>query len=211
MRTLLLSLACLAALPALAQPTAAPPAADQVVRPDVARRDVKLPKYPSKDFSVGLFAGTFATQNFGSSAVAGLRLGYEVTEDIFVEAAFAQTTVTDQDIRDFLPGVGIFETPEQKLSYYNLSAGWNVLPGEVFIGRNIAKASQFYLIGGVGSTDFVGQKRQTFNFGFGYRVLFTDRFAVRVDMRDHIFSLDLLGRPQSTQNLELTAGLNYFF
>ena len=30
-------------------------------------------------------------------------------------------------------------------------------------------------------------------------------------MRDHIFSLDLLGKRQSTQNLEFTGGLTVFF
>ena len=30
-------------------------------------------------------------------------------------------------------------------------------------------------------------------------------------MRDHIFSLDLLGKRQSTQNIELTAGFAAFF
>jgi hypothetical protein len=43
------------------------------------------------------------------------------------------------------------------------------------------------------------------------RLLLADRWALQVDMRDHIFSLDLLGKRQSTQNLELTGGLSYFF
>ena len=88
---------------------------------------------------------------------------------------------------------------------------WNVLPGEVFIGTKTAKASQIYLIGGVGSTSFVDQRKQTVNLGFGARVYFSDRFSARVDVRDHIFSLDLLGRRESTQNLEVTAGVAYSF
>jgi hypothetical protein len=43
------------------------------------------------------------------------------------------------------------------------------------------------------------------------RVLLAERVSVRLDARDHFFSLDLLGKPQNTQNLELTAGLSYFF
>ena len=43
------------------------------------------------------------------------------------------------------------------------------------------------------------------------RLLFSDRFAVQVDVRDHLFSLDLLGRRESTQNLELTFGATYYF
>ncbi len=206
-----------AALPALAQtapttPTtpAAPKANEQVIVPQVDRRDLKVPRFPSKDFEVGLFAGTYSAQNFGTSAVAGLRLGYHITEDFFVQANFGQTKVSDELFRQVLPG-GIFTSDKAALKYINLSAGVNVLPGEIFIGRNNAKASAVYLTGGVGTTTFNDQKRQTINLGLGMRVLFTDRAAINVDLRDHIFSLDLLGKRQSTQNVELTAGFSFFF
>lgn len=198
------------ATPVLAAAQATAPANEQVVDPQVDRRDVRVPKFPSKDFSIGLFAGTYGTENFGSSPVVGLKAGYHITEDIFVEAAFGATKVSDEAFRQILPG-GVFVNETEKLSYYNLSAGYNILPGEIFIGRNIAKASQFYVIAGIGSTKFIDQKRQTVNVGFGMRVYFTDKMAVQVDMRDHIYSLDLLGRRQSTQNLELSAGFTYFF
>jgi outer membrane beta-barrel protein len=186
------------------------PANEQVIVPQVDRRDVKLPRFPSKDFEVGVFGGTYATQNFGTSAVGGLRVGYHITEDFFAEAVYAQTKVNDELFRQILPS-GIFPTTKETLSYYNLSAGYNVLPGEVFIGSNRAKATAIYLMGGVGSTKVNNQKRQTLNFGLGVRLLLADRWALQVDMRDHMFSLDLLGKRQSTQNLELTGGLTFFF
>jgi outer membrane beta-barrel protein len=185
-------------------------AAEQVIVPEVDRRDIKPPVYPSNDFELGAFAGTYATQNFGSSLVYGLRLGYAITEDVFVEAVYGQTQVSDASFRQILPG-GVFANRTEKLSYYDLSAGYNVLPGEVFIGRNRALASALYLIGGVGSTNFAQQRSQTFNLGLGLRVFMKDWAALQVDMRDHIFSLDLLGKRQSTQNLELTGGLTFFF
>ncbi len=197
--------------PATAQTApAAPKANEQVIVPQVDRRDVKVPRFPSKDFEVGVFAGTYSAQNFGTSAVAGLRLGYHITEDFFVQANFGQTKVSDELFRQFLAG-GIFTSDKARLKYINLSAGVNVLPGEIFIGRNNAKASAVYLTGGVGTTTFNDQKRQTINLGLGMRVLFTDRAAITVDLRDHIFSLDLLGKRQSTQNVELTAGFSFFF
>ncbi len=199
------------ALPAAAQ-TAAPaaPVAEQVIVPQVDRRDVKRPRYPSNDFAVGLYAGTYATQNFGAAAVSGLRVAYHVTEDVFVDATFGRSKVSDENFRQVLPG-GIFVNRTETLSYYAISAGYNVLPGEVFFGRNLAKATQGYILAGVGSTDFAGQKLQTFHAGFGLRLVLKDWFSVQADVRDHVFSLDLLGKRQNTQNLEVTLGLTFFF
>ena len=183
---------------------------EQVIVPEVDRRPIKLPKFPSNDFELGTYVGTYATKNFGSSLVYGVRLGYHITEDVFVQAVYGQTKVSDESFRQILPG-GIFVNPTEKLSYYNVSAGLNVLPGEVFFLRNRAFPSSLYLIGGIGSTSFNAQRRQTFNVGFGAKVYFRDWLSLQVDMRDHIFSLDLLGKRQSTQNLEFTGGLSFYF
>lgn len=209
--TLLLAAAItVTAQPAGAQQAGSPPASEQVIVPEVARRDIKLPRFPSKDFEASVFLGTYSAQNFGASFVYGARLGYFVTEDVFAEATYGSTEVSDEDFRQILPG-GIFPQPKETLSYYNLSIGYNLLPGEVFFGSGVAKASAFYVVAGVGSTRFLEQRQQTLNFGFGMRLLLSDRFALQVDVRDHVFSLDLLGRRESTQNLELTAGASYYF
>jgi outer membrane beta-barrel protein len=205
-----LLLAALAAAPATVRAQDQRPANEQVIEPQVDRREVKLPKFPSNDFEFGLFTGTYATENFGSSLLYGARLGYHITEDIFVEAVYGRSQISDENFRQILPG-GIFTQPKETLSYYNLSAGYNILPGEVFIGKSYAKASALYLIGGIGSTSFLEQRRQTVNFGLGLRVFLKDWAALQVDMRDHIFSLDLLGKRQNTQNLELSVGLTFFF
>ena len=186
------------------------PGNEQVIVPQVDRRPVNVPKIPSNDFEFGLFGGTYSTQNFGANAVSGLRVGYHITEDYFVEAVYAQTKVSDESFRQILPG-GVLSDDSQKLRYYNVSIGVNVLPGEIFFGRNTAKASAVYLIGGVGSTKFDTQRRPTYNVGFGFRVYLMDSLALQLDMRDHIYTLDLLGTRQSTQNLELTGGLTFNF
>jgi outer membrane beta-barrel protein len=186
------------------------PANEQVIEPQVERRPVKLPKFPSNDIEFGAFVGTYATQNFGSSLLYGGRLGYHITEDIFVEGVYGRSQISDENFRQILPG-GIFPQPKETLSYYNLSAGYNILPGEVFIGKSYAKASALYVIGGIGGTRLLEQRRQTVNFGLGLRVFLADWAALQVDMRDHVFSLDLLGKRQNTQNLELSTGITFFF
>ena len=211
---LLIGAVLAAGAPAFAQDKAgdksAEKPAEQVIVPQVDRRNVKVPKIPSNDFELGLFTGTYATENFGSSNVSGVRLGYHITEDFFVEGAYAQTKVSDELFRQILPG-GIFATDREKLSYYNFSVGYNLFPGEIFIGGRRARPSQFYIVAGVGSTNFADQRKPTFNFGFGYRVYLADWIALQLDLRDHVFSLDLLGKRQNTQNVEFTGGLTVYF
>ena len=209
-KTLTLLIAAVSAS-AFAQSTQpAKPANEQVVVPQVERRDVKLPKFPSKDIEVGLIGGVYSTENFGASAVYGLRLGYHITEDFFVQGNLAQTKVSDENFRPFVPG-GIFPQPEEKLTYYNVTAGWNVLPGEVFIGANRAKATSLYLLAGIGSTKLAERRRSTMNFGLGMRMLLADRAGLHVELRDHIFSIDLVGPRQTTHNIELTTGFAWYF
>jgi outer membrane beta-barrel protein len=198
---------------ASAQTASTEPVNEQVIVPQVDRRELVVPKIPSNDFEVGLFVGTYATQNLGTSTVYGTRLGYHMTEDFFVEGAYGQTKLSDESLRSLLGGATLLPG-SKKLAYYNISLGWNVFPGEIFLGRNNAKVSAFYLIAGAGNTDVAGRNAQTFNAGFGMRVFMKDWAAVQLDMRDHIFKTDLTGQAgdeQRTHNLEMTLGVTFFF
>lgn len=207
----------LAGTAVLAQtPTPAPtPAASpnpQVIEPQVVRRDVKLPKFPSNDIEFGILGGTYATQNFGTTSLTGARLGYHITEDFFVSAQYGETKVTDRDFAKVIPGGGgILPNRVEKLTFYNISLGYNVISGEAFFGKNWAFPLQGYVAAGTGSTDFAGQKKQTINYGFGLRLYLHDRFGVQADVRQHRFSLDLLGERVNTTNLEVNVGLTVYF
>ena len=181
-----------------------------VIEPEVDRRPVRLPRFPSKDFSVGVFSGTYATESFGTNRVSGLRAGYFINEDIFIEAVVGSTRVRDENYR-VNGGNGVFPTSRERLLYYNGSVGYNVLPGEVFFGSKIARPSGVYVIGGLGTTRLASESHQTVNFGLGVRLFMADWAAIQVDLRDHIFALDVLGRRQSTQNIEFTLGASFYF
>jgi outer membrane beta-barrel protein len=71
--------------------------------------------------------------------------------------------------------------------------------------------SQFFVLVGGGTTRFNGQRMQTLDLGVGYKVYVKDWLAVRVDMRDNIYTLDLLGKSDRTHNVELNAGLSFLF
>lgn len=190
-------------------------AGEQVIQPEVDRRTVTVPKISARDIEFGVFAGMLNIESFGSNPVYGGRLAYHVTEDIFIEGTYAKSTVSDAAFRTL--GIGIFTTnsPSENtvdLTYYNLSVGVNLFPGELFIGRGRAMTSALYLVGGIGNTSFDRIDNITYNIGIGVRIVPLDWLSLRIEMRDHLFASDLLANENKmTNNIELTFGLSGFF
>ena len=108
-------------------------------------------------------------------------------------------------------GARLITDSERRFTYYNLNVGFNILPGEVFLGEGRAYNTNLYLIAGLGSTRFAGDDRFTVNFGAGYRFLLTDSVALHLDFRDHLFDIDLLGEEKTAHNLEAHLGITVFF
>ncbi len=182
---------------------------DQVIKPEVERRTVTVPRLHARDIEISAFVGFLDVESFGTSSVYGARIGYHFTEDFFLEATYAESSVTDSAFRRL--GIPVFAEEQSKLVYYNLSTGINLFPGEIFFGKNRARYSYIYIIGGMGITSFDVLDNVTFNVGFGMRVVPWDWLTVRLEVRDHIFESDLLGKNKMTNNIEATFGLSLIF
>ncbi len=184
---------------------------EPVVQPEIARREIVEPDIDEEDFEVGGYVGFLSIEDFGTSPVYGVRLAYHVTDDIFLEAA-AGTSSADKTSYELLSGnVQLLTDSERDFTYYNLSAGYNLFPGEAFFFDRYALNSQFYLIAGVGSTRFAGNDEFTVNVGAGYRLLLNDWLSLHLDARDHMFESDLFGEAKTTHNIEVHGGLTVFF
>jgi outer membrane beta-barrel protein len=182
-----------------------------VIEPEVERRVIDPAEIDTEDFEIGFYAGQMSVEDFGVNTVAGLRFAYHITEGFFVELGAGQT---DTELTSFerLSGAAQLLTDDQReYSYYNVSMGYNIFPGESFIGRNRAINTSFYVVAGVGKTRFAGDDRFTVNIGAGMRFLPTDWMALHVDVRDHILDVDLLGQEKTVNNLEAHVGLTFFF
>ena len=199
-----------AILPAAAMAQSKESIPEPVIPAQVDRRDVHIPKISANDVEIGAYAGILSVQGFGSKPSAGLRLGYHVTEDFFLEGTYGRSKVSDEAYRTL--GIPLFASGEVvPLTYYDLSIGWNVFPGEVFTGKDWAMTSAVYLIGGVGNLKFADQKHIAYNIGLGIRVLPKDWLSLRFEMRDRMFSSDLLGKNELTHNFEMTLGIGAYF
>lgn len=185
------------------------PEQEQVIKPELDRRDVKIPKIDAQDFEIGIYTGLLSQEDLDAKPVTGVHLTYHITEDLFIEGAYAKSTISDESFRRL--GIPLFPQQNEDLTYYNLSVGVNLFPGEVFLGKKWAMTSAVYLIGGVGETSFVDRDNTTFNFGIGIRLLPSDWWSIRVEMRDHLYESDLLGKNEIKNNFELSAGFSIYF
>jgi outer membrane beta-barrel protein len=182
-----------------------------VIEPDVERREVRPARIDTEDFEVGFFVGEMSVEDFGVNTVLGGRFAYHITEGFFVELAAGSTDTEETSFERLSGAAQLLTDAQRRYDYYNVSLGYNVLPGEVFIGGNRALNTALYVIGGVGKTSFAGDDRFTVNLGVGLRVLPLDWFAIHADVRDHVFDIDLLGHQKTAHNLEGHVGVTFFF
>jgi len=185
--------------------------AESILDPNIERRHIKEADIDAENFEIGLYTGVLSIEDFGSDLLVGLRLDYHLSEDVFLEGSLARSEAGDTSFETLNAGVQLLTDDEREYTYYQVGVGYNVLPGEAFLTENRAYNNALYLMGGAGMTDFAGDEHFTLSMGVGYRLLINDWMAVRVDMKDHIFSLDVLGENKTTHNLELTAGIGVFF
>lgn len=199
----------LVAVAVSAQAQVPAPGPEPVVEPQIDRRDVSVPRIDATDLEIGAYTGILSVEDFGAESSSGYRVAYHVTEDFFVEGIYGTSTVSDLAFYNL--GIPIFTRRQVDLTYYHASIGYNLFPGEVFIGRNWALTSAVYVVGGIGNVNFASEDNTAYNFGFGIRLLPVDWLSMRIEMRDHIFESDLLGKKEFKHNFELTFGLGAYF
>ena len=196
-----------AVLPESADENAPPP---RVVDPEVTRRKITVPKVRSRNVEVGVNYGMLSIEDFGTHPEYGVTAAYHVTEDWFFQAEAGRSNAGSTSF-ETLSGIQLLTGSERRFTYYDLSLGYNFLPGEAFLGRGHAMTSNFYLIGGIGGIDFAGDTKFAVNFGAGYCVVPTNWLAVHITVQDRTYESSLFGSNKLTNNIEARIGTTVFF
>jgi outer membrane beta-barrel protein len=204
----------LLAMPVLSTELAAQSTQDEstnLVEPQIERIDFDEAMIDARDFEISIYTGLLAVENFDTNPVYGFRIGYHVSEDFFVQGSYGTSKVGETSFETLSGGAPLLSDDERKVEYYLISLGFNLFPGEVFLTDSTTFNSVIYISGGLGNTKFAGDDRYTIAGAVGYRTLFTDYFSLDIEMRDLIFNMDIFGQDETTNNLELTIGLNLYF
>src|SRR5260370_40938066 len=156
-----------------------------IIEPQVNRRAGKTPKIKAKDFELGGYFGALSIQDFATNPIYGVRAAYHVSEDIFFEGFLARSMAGTTSLEDVFPAITAVSDSGRRLTYYHFDLGYNVLPGEIFLGRGHAFNSALYVTVGMGDVKFADKDRFALIFGMSERRLITDWLAIHVDVRDH--------------------------
>lgn len=193
--------------PKLEEPSITPP---RVIEPEVVRREIKVAKIDASNIELGGYYGSLSIEDFGTNAIWGVNVAYHVTEDIFFQGGYGRSKAGKTSYETLGGNVQLLTPRQRRFTYYDLSLGYNIFPGEVYVG-GLAMNSALYVLGGIGSVNFAGDQRFSLNFGAGYRLLPTDWLAIHIDVQDRVFQSDLLGSDKLVNNLSAGIGLTVFF
>lgn len=199
---------CLLALTAWAQED---DPLEPIVGSDIERRAINEDMLDSENFEIGVYGGVLGIEDFGSNAVTGVNIAYHITEDFFVEAIYGMSEANKTSYELLSGAVELLSDEEREFTYYALSLGVKLFPGQVYLGSNTAFNTHFYVTLGGGNTEFADNRYATYTFGAGYKFYLTDWFAMDIGMRDHMFSHELFGESRNTNNFEGRLGLSFYF
>jgi len=184
---------------------------NSLVQPKIDRVEFDESAINVDDFEITIFTGLLSIEDFGVNSLTGLKLGYHVNESVFVQLEAGESNAGRTSFEVLSGGAPLLSGKERKLRYYLFNVGYNVFPGETFVSDATTFNNALYLIAGIGNTTFAGDDRFTYNYGFGYRLVFWDSVAFSADLRDYVFDMDVFGERQETHNLAYTFALSLFF
>ncbi len=181
------------------------------IKPIVERKDVLDDVLDTENFEIGLQGGLISVEDFESNSWVSAHLAYHITEYFYVKARYG---VADAGITSFekLSNTSPLLTDEQReITYYGLNIGYNLMPGEIFLGKDLAFNSVFSVELGGGTTEFAGDDNFTVNISTNYRVFINDWIAWDIGMSDYIFDTTITGQTKTTHNLNFTTGFAVYF
>jgi outer membrane beta-barrel protein len=184
---------------------------NSLIQPQIERTEFNESIIDSEDFELSAYIGFLGIEDFGTNSVLGIKLAYHVNEDILAQFDYGFSDAGETSFEVLSGGAPLLSDEERSLEYYLVNIGFKLLPGEAFVTDSSTFNTTFYVVAGLGSTDFAGDNRFTINFGTGYQILFADAFSLRIDASDLIFNMDVLGEDKVTHNLQYSIALSWFF
>jgi outer membrane beta-barrel protein len=162
---------------------------------------------------ISAMGGYYAADLYSSNYVAGGAYTFHFSEDLALEASFQYTrfrsSVTDTYERRY-PQVQLEESTDKPGMLYFGHIVWSFAYGKLrWMGGGITRFDLNMALG-AGVTDDSRSLGITGSAGLGTKWYFGKWFAIRMDVRDHVLSQQLVGEQHLVNDIIVTAGFSVF-
>ncbi|MCW8832328.1 MAG: outer membrane beta-barrel domain-containing protein [Colwellia sp.] len=181
------------------------------VTAEVERREVLDDLLDSENFEFGVQFGLISIEDFESNLWVSGHFAYHINEYFYAKALYGYAEAGETSFERLANVPPLLTDEQRKLSYYGLNIGYNLMPGEVFLTKDLAFNSMFSIELGGGSTEFAGNNQFTVNLTVNYRLFLTDWLTWDIGMSDYVFDTSITGKNKTTHNLNLTTGFSFYF
>lgn len=181
------------------------------ITPVVDRKTVFNDALDTENFEIGIQGGLISIEDFESSTWVSANISYHITEHFYLKALYGQAEAGQTSFEKLSNTAPLLTEDQRDYIYYGLNVGYNLMPGEIFLGKDFAFNSVFSIELGAGTTEFADDDNFTVNLAANYRVFLTDWVTWDLGVTDYIFDTHITGETKTSHNLNFTTGFAVYF
>ena len=156
-----------------------------------------------------LQGGYYVSDLFDGTYTFGGAYTYHMTEDLGVEASMAYTRLTSSGGPELERTFSVLAGKPRTELYFDADLVWVPAHAKMRLGGSITHFD-FYLALGGGLVDSVISQNIAGNGGFGLKFFLGHIFAIRFDVRDHVYRQQLLSQVMVVNDLTTTVGVSMY-
>jgi len=158
-----------------------------------------------------LQGGYYVSDLLDGTYVVGAAYTYHLTEDVAVEASFGFSQVRSTVAKRLEQDRSITVLPpEDRVFLVFTDLVWSPLHGKLRFFADTILHFDLHFAAGVGVIDNATSFGAAGNFGMGAKMLLGKSWAIRLDVRDHVYRQQILSNNQYVNDISLTLGVSLF-
>lgn len=181
------------------------------VQPNLERKTVFDDVLDTENVDIGVQYGLLSIEDFESSSLLSVHSAFHINEYFYLKGRYAIGEAGYSSFEKLSNTSPLLTDEQRKVTYFGLNIGYNLMPGEIFIGKGLAFNSVLSVELGGGTTEFAGEDKFTVNATTNFRVFLNDWLSWDISVTDYVFETQITGETKTSHNLNVNTGLAIFF
>jgi outer membrane beta-barrel protein len=155
--------------------------------------------------------GYYVSDLLDGTVIVGAAYTYHMTEDAGIEASFGYSQVRSSVAAELERSHGVMVLPKQDRVYHVFTdLVWSPVHGKLRVFADSIVHFDIHGAVGVGIIDNATSFGVAGQFGVGTKIFLSKSWAIRLDVRDHLYKQQVLDVNQYVQDFSLTLGVSVF-